>query len=309
MSIVILRQDDKIDLWKHALRSAAPDIPVYSGDEDHPKDRIDMALVWKHRPGSLSEYPNLKCIASSGAGVDFIFEDASAPTHLPITRVVNPMLASDMSEHVIALIFAYLKNLNHYKIDQQHKIWKPLNYKRIKDFTVGILGLGALGAVLANDLVRVGFKVQGWSRSKKTMKNIKTFFGNEDLADFLATTGILVCLLPLTQATAGILNSELFQKLPKGAYLINVARGGHLVNRDLLEALKNEHLSGAALDVFHEEPLPVAHPFWEHPKIHMSPHCASVSDTDSVVPQIVENHQRLLAGKPLNNLVHIERGY
>ncbi len=309
MSIVILRQDDKIEMWRQALQKAAPGITIYNGLEEHPKDIIDMALVWKHRPGSLADYPNLKCIASSGAGVDFIFEDTSAPIHLPITRVVDPMLASDMSEHVIALIFAHLKNLNRYKLDQQQKIWKPQNYSRIRDFTIGILGLGALGAVLANDLVHYGFKVNGWSRSKKTMKNVQTFTGMETLAAFLGATEILVCLLPLTKETTGILNKNLFQQLPKGAYIINVARGGHLVDEDLLMMLQQEHLSGAALDVFHTEPLPTAHPFWEHPKVHISPHCASVSDTASVVPQIIENHRRLLAGKALNNIVSIERGY
>ncbi len=309
MSIVIIRQDDKINAWKKAIQRADPQIEVYGFNEDHPKENITMALVWKHPEGSLSHYPNLKCIASSGAGVDFIIEDRTAPPHLPITRVVDPMLAKDMSEHVLALIFAYLKNLNTYRLNQTQAIWEPQGYSRISDFTVGILGLGALGGILAKDLVHVGFKVQGWSRSSKRMEGAATFSGAGELQEFLTTTEILVCLLPLTEATKGILNRELLLQLPKGAYIINVARGGHVVDSDLIQLLNEDHLSGASLDVFHQEPLEKGHPFWQHPKIHMTPHCASVSDTISVVPQILENYKSLQEDRPLINLVSRLKGY
>ncbi len=309
MGIVICRQDTKIELWKKALKAAAPDIEVYSCLEDHPKEKIKMALVWKHSPGSLKAYPNLRCIASSGAGVDFIFSDVEAPVHLPITRVVDPMLASDMSEHVTAVIFAYLKNLNQYKLDQQQQIWNPIGYARIKDFTVGILGLGTLGALLAKNLVHFGFQVQGWSQSRKSLPSVTAYTGETALHAFLSTTNVLVCLLPLTPNTEGILNKELFDQLPKGSFVINVARGGHLVDEALLQALQSDHLSGAALDVFHEEPLAKEHPFWSHPKVHISPHCASVSDASSVAPQIIENYRNLLNRKALQNLVSMDRGY
>ena len=309
MAIVIIRQDDKIEMWKDALRKADSKLSIYSYLEDHPVEEIDMALIWKHPEGSMAKYPNLKCIASSGAGVDYIFEDPDAPIHLPITRVVDTYLAKDMSEHVMALILAYLKRLEHYKVDQFNKVWKPLEYRRIADFNVGILGLGSLGQVLANDLVRFGFKVQGWSNSRKSVDGTKSYAGKEELSDFLKTTEILVCLLPLTNQTSGILNEELLLQLPKEAYLINVARGGHLVDADLLELLNTGHLSGASLDVYHQEPLGTDHPFWEHPKIHMTPHCASVSDTDSVVPQILENYRRLQNDEPLLNLVSKSKGY
>ncbi len=309
MAIVIIRQDDKIETWMTALKAAAPEIPVYHYLKDPPKDEIDMALVWKHPKGVLDQYPNLKCISSSGAGVDFIFEDPTAPKKLPITRVVDPMLASDMSEHVIALIFAYLKNLNQYKLDQVNRVWNPLNYRRIGDLTIGILGLGELGKPLALDLRQLGFKVQGWSQTKKAIDGVKSFTGAKERPSFLESTQILVCLLPLTEETSGILNRSLFLQLPQGAYVINVARGGHLVDNDLLDQLKSGQIAGAALDVYHQEPLPIDHPFWAHPKIHMSPHCASVSDTASVVPQIIENHIRLLAGRPLLHQVSRNRGY
>ncbi len=309
MGIVVLRQDGKADEWKRALRNFAPEVPVYSAEEPHPKAEIEMALVWKHPKGSLSEYPNLKCIASSGAGVDFIFKDTQAPLHLPITRVVDPILAKDMAEHVIATVFAHLKNVNTYKLQQFDQTWKPRTYLRMKEVTIGILGLGELGAFTATELSTIGFKVQGWSRSQKEITSVTTFNGPDQLDLFLGSTDVLVCLLPLTPNTQGILNKKIFEKLPKNAFLINVARGGHLNDDDLLEALDSGHLSGAALDVFHTEPLPGPHPFWQHPKVHMSPHCASVSDTESVVPQIIANYKRLKTGKALENEISKTQGY
>ncbi|MBT8315370.1 MAG: glyoxylate/hydroxypyruvate reductase A [Maribacter sp.] len=308
MGIVIIRQDDKIELWQKALRRNTADIPIYSYLEEHPEEQIKMALVWKPPLGSLGKYKNLECIASSGAGVDFLFKDKELP-NVPITRVVDEYLAKDMSEHVIALIFSHLKNLNQYKVDQFNKVWKPIDYHRIEDLTIGIMGLGALGKVLAEDLLRFGFKVLGWSGSRKDLSGIKTFAGQKEKTTFLNATQILVCLLPLTKETTGILNKDLFSQLPKGAHVINVARGGHLVDKELLEMLDNEHLSGASLDVYHQEPLSTEHPFWEHPKVHMTPHYASVSDTDSVVPQILENYRRLENGQELLNLVSKTKGY
>ena len=309
MSIVIIRQDDKIELWINALQEAAPDIKVYNYLEEHPADEIGMALVWKHPKGALTKYTNLKYIASNGAGVDFIFEDDTTPKNIPITRVIDKMLASDMSEYVIAAIFSHIKRFYEYKINQTKSFWKPKQYHRIADFTVGILGLGALGAVLAKDLVRFGFKTQGWSNSRKEIPEVRAFAGQEELPEFLKMSEILVCLLPLTNETTGILNKTLFSQLPKDTFVINAARGGHLVDADLIELLDSKHLSGATLDVFHQEPLSPDHPFWQHEKIHITPHYASVSDTASVVSQIIENYRRMQQGSPLLNLVSTDKGY
>ena len=309
MALVIIRQDGKIDFWKEALKAQSSELKVYSYLEDHPKEEIKMALVWKHPVGSLAAYSNLELIASNGAGVDFIFEDFSVPKGIPITRIVDTKLADDMSEHVLAIIMAHLKNLDTYKLQQTQGVWKPMNYRRISDLTVGIMGLGELGSVLANDLVRFGFQVHGWSNSHKSIESVETFAGENQLSTFLKCSEILVCLLPLTDKTTGILNASLFRQLPKNAFVINVARGGHLVDKDLIEMLDNGHLSGAGLDVYHQEPLPTSHPFWTHEKIHMTPHHASVSDPSSVVPQILENYQRLIDGKPLLNKISIDKGY
>ena len=309
MGIVIIRQDGKIDLWKEALKTADPKIPIYSFLEDHPRDQIEMALVWKHPKGTLRNYPNLKCIASFGAGVDFIFEDTDRPIDLPITRVVDPKLASDMSEFVLGQIIGHLKHFNQYKIDQINQIWEMRSYRRIEDVCVGIMGMGALGMALASDLKKLNFRLIGWANSAKDNIEIPVHTGKDQRNEFLSKADVLVCLLPLTNDTTGILNEDLFSKLPKGAYIINVARGGHLVDNDLLKMIDKGHLSGASLDVFHSEPLNTDHPFWKHPKIHLTPHIASVSDINSVTPQLVENYHRLQSGLPLKNLVSGIKGY
>lgn len=309
MAIVVIRQDNKIVLWKNALLKADSSLKVYSYLEEHPAEEITMAVIWKHPVGSLAKYPNLKCIASAGAGVDYIFEDQTRPKNIPITRIVDPFLAGDMSEHVLSVILAHLKNLNAYKLQQVENVWQPLEYARIKDVTVGILGLGELGALTATDLTKVGFNVQGWSRSKKDIDNVTSFAGTAALLEFLASTDVLVCLLPLTPETEGFLNKAVLEQLPKNAYVINVARGGHLVDGDLIILLDNGHLSGACLDVYHAEPLPQAHPFWNHKKVHMTPHYASVSDTNSVIPQIIENYKRLQNDDELQHTVDIDKGY
>lgn len=309
MAIVIIRNDQKTKAWKDALLQADPELEIYTYDERYDVEKITMAMVWKPPNGSLSRFPNLKAIASFGAGVDFLFEDPSLPKNIPITRVVDPVLASDMSEFVIGVILARMKNLFVFKEEQRQAKWVPREYKRIAQVTVGIMGLGELGSRLGEDLVAMGFKVRGWSRTKKDLPGIKSFEGEKDFETFLSGTDLLVCLLPLTAKTTGILNKELFYLLPRGAYVINVARGGHLAESDLIQVLDDGQLSGAFLDVFAVEPLPEDHPFWKHPGVDMSPHIASVSDTASVVPQLLENYRRLEQGQPLLNLVSQSRGY
>lgn len=309
MPVVIIRNDHKAPAWKAALLKSDPSLEIVSHDEPHNPDNITMAMVWKPPHGVLSQYPNLQCIASFGAGVDFLFEEEQLPVGIPITRVVDPVLASDMSEFVLGVILAHLKNLLVFKEDQRNNNWEPREYKRIAEVTVGIMGLGELGTKLAEDLINVGFKVNGWSRSEKILDGIRCFAGRLTLNTFLSESEILVCLLPLTDETKGIINRNLLLNLPKGAYVINVARGGHVVDKELVAVLDEGHLSGAFLDVFQQEPLPAGHPFWKHPKIDLSPHIASVSDIDSVVPQLLENYRRMQHGQPLLNLVSKSRGY
>ncbi|MDC6351531.1 glyoxylate/hydroxypyruvate reductase A [Zeaxanthinibacter sp. PT1] len=309
MAIVIIRQDGKSEEWKSAILELAPDTEVYVHGDDFPKEEVSMALVWKHPENSLNQYPGLKLVSSMGAGVDFILEDPGLPGQVAISRVVDPLLAEDMSEFVLALVLGHIKNLNTYHGDHRRRWWQPIAYTRIKDTRVGILGLGQLGAKVAIDLKGAGFQVSGWSRSSKDIPGITTYAGQEELTDFLNDTTVLVCLLPLTPETEGILDEKFFEKVEEGTYLINVARGGHLVENDLLMAIENGKISGASLDVFQQEPLGVNHPFWEHDNILITPHVASVSDMDSVASLLLENYRRLTDGDALRFEVSRSRGY
>jgi len=206
-------------------------------------------------------------------------------------------------------VMHYFRDFDRYKIQQQKNIWQQLPPKSMAQTTIGIMGLGKLGEYAATKLSAMGFHVVGWSRSKKVINGVTSYAGDEQLGEFLAQASTLVCLLPLTSATRGILNTELFNQLPHGACLVNVARGEHLIEEDLLSSLDSGQLRSACLDVFREEPLPPTHPFWQHPQIQLTPHCSSITDPVSVAPQVLENYQRMKNSLPLINQVDPFRGY
>lgn len=309
MALLLIRNDSNYKPWQEAITAIDSNIDIYTPEQTFKDEAIDMILSWKAPHGSFSNYPNLKVIGSMGAGVDHIFEDPSLPKDATITRIVDKNLKGDMQEFVLALALNYCKDLTAYSYLQQNHNWKPIPYKRVEDVTIGIMGLGVLGKSVAEKLHQVGFKLTGWANSKKNIEGLKSYAGNEELNDFLSTAELLVCLLPLTPETESILDKNLFEKLPQEAYLINVARGGHLVEKDLLPAIESGNLSGAALDVFNEEPLPEDHPFWGNKKILITPHTASKSDPSSTANQIVENYNRLQEGKALKNTVSQDKKY
>lgn len=305
MSVLVISPGRNPEKWVNELKNQHPGMNVVVYPEEHDKEEVEYAIAWKHPRGIFKNYPNLKVVASMGAGVDHITSDPEIPEHVKITRIVDGQLREDMGDFVLALILNHLRNLS---LHHNSREWKPKSYSRIKDTRVGILGLGVLGSGVAERLVQNGFNVSGWARSKKEIEGVKSYKLDE-LEDFLENLDILVCLLPLTPDTENILNSGLFEKLPEGAYLINVARGEHLVEQDLLNYVNSGHLSGAALDVFRKEPLPEDHPFWENPNIHVTPHIASVTDPKEVVPQIVDNYERMTEGEELQNVVRRDKGY
>jgi len=309
MALLLIRNDKNYEPWLKAIKKIDSEFPVFTPKSLKNKDDVKMILTWKAPHGSFEGYKNVQVIGSLGAGADHLFEDPSLPEDIKMTRIVDENLIGDMQEFVLALALNSIKNLNNYASLQNEHTWKPIPYKRAPNVTVGIMGLGVLGQTVAKTLDKNGFKLTGWANSKKDIDGLESFADDTELDDFLATAEILVCLLPLTEKTSGILNKELFDKLPKSAYLINVARGGHLVDEDLLDALKSGKLSGAALDVFHTEPLPKGHPFWENDKILITPHTASKSDPASIADQIVDNYNRLKNGEELKNTVSRDKNY
>ncbi len=267
---------------------------------------IEMLLVWKPLPeGVISRLPSLKLLSSMGAGVDHLLGDPQIPQSLPVMRIVDQYLAIDMTNYVMMSLLIYQRNYHQLRANQEQNLWDRLPYHQLK---VGVLGLGALGGHLAEQLVRSGFEVYGFSRTAKEIEAVKTYHGDE-MDEFLAQPEVLVNLLPLNDHTKGILNYELFSKLNNGSYLINVARGGHLIDDDLLKALDEGLLSGAVLDVFNEEPLPPDHPFWQRKDIIITPHVASVTTPHSAIKQVLENAERFLNGQPLKYLADLERQY
>lgn len=306
---MIFSQRKDVRPWVKALQKHRPDLDVRVYPDQKEYNEVTFALAWNHTLGAFRAFPNLKCIASMGAGADHVLKDPELPEGVVVTRIVDENLTQDMATFTLALVLNYIRGLSGYKAKQEGQVWRPASYKRANDVSVGVMGLGVLGTQVANTLRQNGFKVNGWATTQKPLEGVKTYAGEAELNDFLAQSEVLICLLPLTRETANILNKDTFAALPKGAFVINVARGEHLVEEDLLYMLDNGHLSGASLDVFRKEPLPATHPFWSHPRINITPHIASMTDPDAVVPQILENYDRLAQGEDLLHVVSQQKGY
>jgi glyoxylate/hydroxypyruvate reductase A len=299
----------KSDSWIKHLRALDPGLDVRVWPATGAADEIEFILCWKHPLGELKKFPNLKCIASLGFGVDHILKDPDLPPGVPIARLVDEFMIEAMSEYILAAVLYHTRRFDLFRQDQSQKKWQARRPLPPQNVRVGIMGLGHLGADAAQKLRLLGFQVSGWSRTPKPVEGLSAWAGPEALEEFLARTDVLVCLLPLTRATRGILNKRTFARLPAGAYIINAARGEHLVEEDLLSALDSGHLSGACLDVFREEPLPGSHPFWNHPRITMTPHSASLTVPKTVAPQLVENYRRVRSGLAPLHVIDIQKGY
>lgn len=309
MALLIIYPDMELEPYVEVLLNLEPKLDIRIWPQIGNADDIEFAIAWNHPPGEFKKFKNLKCIASFGAGVDGILSDSDLPKDVVITRVVESSMPQFMSEYVILSVLNYCRQFDIYKNDKTKKRWQPRIPLLARDIQIGVMGLGQLGGDVATKLVQLGFMVAGWSRTPKTIHGVLCHAGNDALEDFLSQTDILICLLPLTAATEGILNRHVFDKLPKGAYLINVARGRHLKEADLLDVLESGQLSGACLDVFRVEPLPEDHPFWNHPDIIITPHISSLTDPKAVMPQIYENYHRMKSGEPLLHVVDVKQGY
>ena len=295
--------------WAGAFARRAPELEVRVWPDVGEVADIEFVLTWGLPPGALARFPSLRAIFSLGAGVDHLFDDPGLPTHVPITRTVDSNMTSTMVEFVLCAVLGHHRSVAEYTAQQRDGVWRQLPQHASWERRVGVMGLGALGGAAARMLVEFGYDVGGWCRTAKDIDGIEVFAGADGLMPFLGRTDILVCLLPLTPATEGIVDARALAALPEGAAFINTARGRHHVEGDLLAALDSGHLSGATLDVFESEPLPADHPFWRHPKVRVTPHISADSNTDQVIAAVIENVRRSRAGEPLLNLVDRDAGY
>lgn len=274
------------------------------------EEEVRYVLAWDPPPGWLARLPGLRVIFSIGAGVDHITRDPSWPRHVPLVRMGGEEVGQRMGEYVAWACLHLLRNGRGFARQQEERRWRWTPAENTaRDLTVGIMGLGTLGAAAVPMLRALGYGVVGWSRGRKAVEGAESFAGEAELDAFLARSDVLVCLLPSTPETMGIIDARLLSRLPPGAAVVNAARGTHLVVPDLLAALDAGHLSGAVLDVFDTEPLPEGSPLWTHPKVTVTPHIASIARRRERARFVAEAIADFEAGRPLPNLYDPERGY
>ncbi len=302
MKILFASQTEKAELWLPLLRQALPDDQLLA----IPDKSVDIALVATPPAGTFQKLGRPKLVQSLWMGVEKLLGDPTYPRGVPLARLVDPGMVAAMSETVIGHVLDWHRHLYQYRAQQRTRQWKRIEQRLAGDRTVGLLGLGELGSDAARKLLALGFNVAGWSRRPKALPGVQSF---TDLQAMLRITDALVCLLPLTRETAGILNARTFALMRRGGCVINLARGGHLLMPDLFGALDNGWLAHAYLDVFDPEPLPPDHPAWQHPRITVTPHIAALTDPRTAVPKVVDNIERVRRGETPANLVDFAAGY
>src|SRR6516165_113388 len=300
--------------WEARMRALAPQRDIRSWPDNlGDANDIAYACAWHAPRGLFARLPQLKAIFSLGAGVDHILSDPDLPD-VPVVRIVDPDLTMRMTEYVVLHVLLHHRRHRLYDRQQRERVWHEHAQSPASAVAVGVMGLGVLGADAALALARLGFRVTGWSRTPKTLPDVETFRGDDGLDAFLRRTEILVCLLPATPATHGMLKLELIRRLKRdgaagGAYLVNAARGALQVDADIVAALEEGSLAGATLDVFASEPLAPASPLWRHPKVTITPHNAAASDPRALVANVLRQIERFEQGLPLEHVVDRARGY
>lgn len=300
---------DEWQAWWPLLEAALPGERLLRDRRGCDAADIDVALVANPPTGALQGLPSLRLIQSLWAGVDRLLADASVPVQVPLARMVDPAMNATMAETALWAVLSLQRGFFDYAAQQRAREWRPLALRRAEDTRVAVLGLGQMGQCSARALARQGFRVTGWSTRETAIDGVSTCAGEAALAPLLAAADIVVNLLPLTPSTCGLFDGRTLATMPRGASLVNLARGAHVVDADLLAALASGHLARAVLDVFHTEPLPPGHAFWSHPRITVLPHVAAPTDPRSAARIAAANVHALRDGWPLANLVDRARGY
>ncbi|HJU70852.1 MAG TPA: glyoxylate/hydroxypyruvate reductase A [Paucimonas sp.] len=309
MRILFYAPDGKHAVWLEELHAALPQaqLRVWTEGDSEP---ADYAIVWKPPAAMLEGRADLKAIFNLGAGVDAILQLGDAlPANVPIVRLDDAGMAMQMAEYATHAVLHYFRRFDAFEAQARAGQWRFLKPYDKRDFSVGMLGLGVLGTHIAGTLAQFGFPLRGWSRGMKNLPGVSCYAGEQELDAFLRDTRVLICVLPLTAATDGILNRANLSKLPKGAYLVNVARGAHVVEKDLLALVQEGHIAGATLDVFRNEPLPAGHPFWQEPRITITPHIAALTLRGDSVRQIAAKIGAMERGEVIAGVVDRNRGY
>ena len=308
MSILYRSDAPRAAAWARYFAEHAPDLEFRVWPDAGDLRDIEYLIAWQVPADFIAQMPNLKVLFSSGAGIDHV--DLSAvPPRVPLVRMVEPGIIHGMVEYVSLAVLALHRDFFDYMEHKSARNWSSLEVPPASSRRIGVMGLGSLGSAVLERLAAYGFRLRGWNRSPRIIENVQTFAGDEQLKPFLAGCDILICLLPLTSATRGILNRELFAALPKGASLINVGRGQHLANEDLLAALDSGQLARAVLDVTDPEPLPGEHRLWTHPRVFLTPHVASMTQPETAAPILLDNVRRHRRGEALVGMVDRGRGY
>jgi phosphoglycerate dehydrogenase-like enzyme len=307
--VLMLLTSDFVKSRYEALRSRAPDLQVVTEIDGASDPDVTALFAFKLPAGIAPRLPNLRLAASVGAGADGILSAPDLPPGVRVTRAVEPGLGFSMAQFVSLQILRHFRSLP--LMERQHAAseWKRLAVPDASQVTVGVMGLGSIGSVVADTLAALGFNVIAWTRSHSREARVPVFVGESGRDAFLAQSNYLVCLLPFTPETQGLLGKSALGKLPKGSFVVNVARGGIVDEEELLALVNDGHLSGAALDVFATEPLPPNNPLWRHEKILVTPHIAAQPSVGPVVDQFIENLQRLARGERLLNEVDRRAGY
>jgi glyoxylate/hydroxypyruvate reductase A len=307
MRILVQAPRDEGETWGAALSAALPEAVVTVWPSV--PSAIDYALVWKPPPELFARVRPSRAIFNLGAGVEVLLGTATLPEGIPVIRLENAGMAAQMAEYVTLAVLHAFREADAYAAQQREGRWQARPRLAKAAFGIGILGFGVLGQAVAGVLAPFAFPLCAWSATRKALPGVQSFAGQAELHSFLAASRVLVCLLPSTPATRGLLDYANLSRLPRGAHVVNVARGDIVVDEDLVALLDRGHLAGATLDVFRAEPLPPGHPFWHHPRIILTPHTSAVTVVDDSIAQIAAKIRRLERGEPVTGIVDRARGY
>lgn len=307
-ALVFYSDVDIGETWREALQRELPDLDVRIWPDIGDPEEVRYVLVWKPPEGFFQTFPNLSLVINLGAGVDAILARNDLPD-VPITRVSDPHMSRMMASYVVFAVLRYYRQIPEFERAQRRREWHYIHPREPEELTVGVMGLGELGRRAAEELRRWGFRMRGWARGRHAIEGIETYAGPDELDAFLGELDIVVILLPSTPQTRGMIDGAVCRALPRGARLINAARGELIDEAALIDALESGQVSEATLDAFQTEPLPAEHPFWGMERVLITPHLASIAIPRTSARQIADNIRRLDEGSPLLHLVDPGRGY